>query len=225
MDTLAFRMKTYEKDVAPFLKPDFPGIIRLDAKNFSKFVRKHEFAVFSETIRLTMNIAAKILLKEIQSRICAYTQSDEISILLHRKRPESELWFGGNVQKICSVAASAASVYVSKSLGHDVYFDCRAFSLPHEDVGNYFLWRQRDCYRNTISKLALQHFSHKQLEGKNCSDRIEMLKNKNISTHLPEWAVNGTLISNLCYMGDTSNMIFTYKFFDHILGNDDDEIS
>ena len=57
-------------------------------------------------------------------------------------------------------------------------FDSRAFNIPKEEVSNYFLYRYRDAKRNSIQALARSCFSHKQLEYKNISDMIQMVKEK-----------------------------------------------
>ena len=54
-------------------------------------------------------------------------------------------------------------------------FDSRAFSIPKEEVCNYFLWRQQDSYRNALQMLAQSKFSQKQLQNKNCDEIQEML--------------------------------------------------
>jgi tRNA(His) 5'-end guanylyltransferase len=55
-------------------------------------------------------------------------------------------------------------------------FDARVFVIPDiTDVYNYFLFRQQDCTKNSISMAASANFSHKVLEGVNGSDKQEML--------------------------------------------------
>lgn len=51
------------------------------------------------------------------------------------------------------------------------------FLNPKDEVGNYFVQRQKDCIRNSISMTAQNVFSHKQLHGKSQVDCKEMLKN------------------------------------------------
>lgn len=61
-------------------------------------------------------------------------------------------------------------------------FDARCFSIPKEEVCNYFLWRQNDCVRNSIQMVAQANFSHKQLQNKSCNELQEMLwQEKNIN--------------------------------------------
>jgi tRNA(His) 5'-end guanylyltransferase len=56
------------------------------------------------------------------------------------------------------------------------FFDARAFTIPDQvEVHNYFVWRQKDATRNSISMAAQAHFSHKQLLNKNTNEMQEML--------------------------------------------------
>lgn len=57
----------------------------------------------------------------------------------------------------------------------EALFDCRAFNLPVHEVENNLIWRQQDCVRNSINSVGQANFSHKQLQGKNCSEVQEML--------------------------------------------------
>jgi len=55
-------------------------------------------------------------------------------------------------------------------------FDSRVFIIPEaEEVANYFIWRQQDATRNSVSMAAQSMFSHKQLQGKSGSEMQEMM--------------------------------------------------
>lgn len=54
-------------------------------------------------------------------------------------------------------------------------FDSRVFNIPKEEVCNCLIWRQKDAIRNSIQGLGQKHFSHRQLEGKSCSQIQAML--------------------------------------------------
>jgi hypothetical protein len=54
-------------------------------------------------------------------------------------------------------------------------FDARCFSIPKEEVCNYFQWRQMDCVRNSIQMVGQANFSHKELQNKKNEDIQEML--------------------------------------------------
>lgn len=56
-------------------------------------------------------------------------------------------------------------------------FDARFWVIPSAiEVYNYFLWRQRDATKNSISAAAQSMFSHKLLEKKNSLHKIDMMK-------------------------------------------------
>lgn len=59
-----------------------------------------------------------------------------------------------------------------------ITFDARAFILPKEEVCNYFIWRQKDGYRNAVNSLAQTLYSHKELQGIGVEDLIEKMKNE-----------------------------------------------
>jgi tRNA(His) 5'-end guanylyltransferase len=130
-----------------------------------------------------MKGAASYLCRQLSGVQLAYVQSDEISLLLvDYKTLQTQPWFDNRLQKMCSVAASTATyafnlLFQSKfpDILVPALFDCRAFNLPKEEVVNYFVWRQQDATRNSISSLAQANFSHKQLHGKNQAGMQDML--------------------------------------------------
>jgi tRNA(His) 5'-end guanylyltransferase len=55
-------------------------------------------------------------------------------------------------------------------------FDSRIMIIPEsEEVVNYFIWRQQDATRNSISMAAQSMFSHKELQGKSTSNMQDMM--------------------------------------------------
>jgi len=145
-----------------------------------------------------MQRTAMALCEDISSAKFAYGQSDEISILLTDYDTfQTEQWFGGKVQKMVSVASSIATARFNLEIAYMVadipedartikgalwydkmgkaMFDARVFSIPEDDVVNYFLWRQQDATRNSISMLGRSKFSHSQLMNKSCDQIQEML--------------------------------------------------
>jgi tRNA(His) 5'-end guanylyltransferase len=55
-------------------------------------------------------------------------------------------------------------------------FDARVFIIPfHEEVVNYFVWRQQDATRNSISMAAQSMFSHKELHKKSTDEMQELM--------------------------------------------------
>lgn len=72
--------------------------------------------------------------------------------------------------KLCNIYESASE--------KGAMFDARCFSIPKEEVCNYFIWRQMDCTRNSINMVAQTNFSHKELQGKSCNEMQNMLLTK-----------------------------------------------
>lgn len=62
-------------------------------------------------------------------------------------------------------------------------FDSRAFILPEHEVVNYFIWRQQDAVRNSIESCARSMYSHKELHKKNCTQMLQMMKEKGVDWH------------------------------------------
>jgi len=184
-NSLGDRMKAYERAAERYFTRRIPLCLRCDGNCFHSWTRGLE-RPFDNNLRLCMEYAAYSLCSEISGARFAYTQSDEISILIvDYQELNTEPWFAYRGNKVESVAASictagfntAALKYLPEHVKRKdlAYFDARAFSLPKEDVTNYFLWRQEDCSKNSISSLAQAHFSHKELHEKNSSDKQDML--------------------------------------------------
>lgn len=205
---LGDRMKeNYEKRSRNFLTRRTPVIMRLDGKAFHT-VTKGMDRPFDETLNKLMRQTTIKLCEEIQGAKAAYTQSDEISILItDYDKFTTSAWFDYSMQKMCSVAASIATaefnegfrvVYPKKK---NAYFDCRVFNIPKEEVNNYFIWRQKDFERNSIQLCGQAYFSHKELHKKSCNQiREKLLEEKDLNWWMLEdkWK-NG----NFCKKGNT----------------------
>ena len=165
---------------------DTPVIVRLDGKNFKRITKNFD-KPFDASFRGTMAQLAKQLAIT-SGATMAYTQSDEITLVLSKRREQSSIWFDGKYNKIVSLSASYASVWfgeIANELGlyeklpanDPVVFDSRAFMVPSKmDAVKALIQRQQDCVRNSVSMAARNYFSHKELHGKSISDRITMLK-------------------------------------------------
>lgn len=200
-DSLGDRQKQYEDSFRITLPNRMPVLIRLDGKSFSSLTKPLSKPINIPFVNL-MNDVASYLCENIQGCQLSYLQSDEISLLLNNyKEYDTQPWLGNNLQKITSVpAAWASSIFTSLSTQvfgkmKVIAFDARAWLLPKEDVNNYFLWRQRDCTRNSISMLAQSLYSHKELIGKNSSDKQELCFQKGINwNNLPTFQKRGRCI-------------------------------
>ncbi|MBG0818265.1 tRNA(His) guanylyltransferase Thg1 family protein [Planomonospora sp. ID82291] len=182
-DTTALgdRMKGYEHVTRGVLPRRTYTIIRVDGRAFHTFLA-HADRPFDEAVVEAMNAVAVALCGQAQGAVFAYTQSDECSLLLTDFASRTtQPWFGGVIQKIASISAAVASVAFNQAYGYHyddacAVFDARVFTLPDAvEVANYFLWRQRDCVRNSITMAAQARFSHRQLQGVTTEQMQEML--------------------------------------------------
>ena len=203
-DDLGVRMKTfYEKIPKTKLMRRTPVAIRIDGKAFHTFTKGFQ-KPFDEVLIKSMQETMKYLCENIQGCVLGYTQSDEITlILVDYKKLTSSAWFDYEVQKICSIAASMATMAFNKffrdNVGDYLYenyddqyladyiktlqnavdkgamFDARCFNIPKEEVTNLVYWRQLDASRNSIQMVGQACFSHKELQNKSCNDIQDML--------------------------------------------------
>lgn len=205
-DDLGVRMKTfYEQIPKTKLMRRCPVALRIDGKAFHTFTRGFQ-KPFDEVLIKSMQETMKYLCENIQGCVLGYTQSDEITlILVDYKKLTSSAWFDYEVQKICSIAASMATMafnkffannvgdyctytYEREDNSHEEYehilslaidkgamFDCRCFNIPKEEVTNLIYWRQLDASRNSIQMVGQANFSHKELQNKSCNEIQDML--------------------------------------------------
>lgn len=167
--------------------------------------------VFEET--------CKKLLELVQGSVCIYSQSDELSILITDfKYLDTEAQHDNNLTKLISDLSSFTSnifnYYLYKIFKSEPYelqacFDVKINIYPEDEVNNYFVWRQNDCCRNSLSKFSRNFFPQKKLLNKKKNDMHEMLHliGKNWTKDLPDWAKNGIFVTR-----NQENKIITYKY-------------
>ena len=203
-NSLNVRMKeNYENRAKTYLTRRCPVIIRLDGRSFHTFLKGFK-KPYDEIFHSAMNATMKYLCENIQGCKIGYTQSDEITLFLtDYESLASDAWFDYNVQKMCSIAASMATLAFNRILEGEIYnygrkrlssnfdeeyygtvrkkiavgamFDARVFNIPKEEVTICFVWRQKDATRNAIQMLGQTYFSQSQLSGKSNSDIQDML--------------------------------------------------
>lgn len=177
-DALGDRMKGYEAATRYILPRRCWTICRIDGRAFHNLLRDAD-KPFDTDFANAMDWLAKDMCQEadMSGVVFAYTQSDEISILMQDfESTGTQPWFGGVIQKIVSVAASEATRLWSGKRWPAASFDARVFTLADQiEVANYFIWRQRDAVRNSISMAAQAVFPHKQLHGLNGGQLQEKL--------------------------------------------------
>ena len=120
-DDLGNRMKTfYEQIPKTKLMRSTPVIIRIDGKAFHTFTRGFK-RPFDEVLIKTMQETTKYLCENIQGCVLGYTQSDEITlVLIDYQKFETSAWFDYEIQKMCSISASMATMAFNKIFAKNV---------------------------------------------------------------------------------------------------------
>ena len=184
------------------LLPTIPVIARLDGRAFHTFCTGLR-RPFDERFSNLMIDTTSFLVSE-TGALCGYTQSDEISLVWVAGSLKEQIFFDGRLLKMVSVLASMTSAYFTKHL--EVFlpekqdmlamFDCRVWNVPLDyEAANYFIWREGDATRNSVSMAAQSKFSHKALHGKGRSEMHEMLFQKGINWNdYPQHFKRGTYV-------------------------------
>jgi tRNA(His) 5'-end guanylyltransferase len=199
-DSLGERMKTYYETIPKTrLMRRTPVAIRIDGRAFHTFTRGFQ-KPFDEVLGNAMVRTMEYLCQNIQGAKLGYTQSDEITILLtDYDTLETDAWFDYEVQKICSIAASMATLAFNTFFKNEVdkfyynhcsredllfekhyqpyrdaqykgaMFDARCFNIPKEEACNLIYWRQLDATRNSIQMVGQANFSHNELQCLSCN--------------------------------------------------------
>ena len=137
-DDLGNRMKTFYEEIPKTkLMRRCPVICRIDGKAFHTFTRGFK-RPFDDVLIKTMQETAKYLCETIQGCALAYTESDEISLLLiDYQRFKTSAWFDYEIQKMCSISASMATMAFNKFFEVFIKEEYYIFSNEMLENGDY----------------------------------------------------------------------------------------
>lgn len=118
---LDIRMKTYYEQIPKIkLMRRCPVICRIDGRAFHTFTKGFK-RPFDDLLIKTMQETAKYLCENVQGCVLAYTESDEISLLLiDYQKLDSDAFFDYEVQKLCSIISSMATLVFNKYFSGNV---------------------------------------------------------------------------------------------------------
>lgn len=199
------KIKKIENLFDQYVLPENYIIVRLDGKGFSKFT-KDKLKLnkpFDERFHEAMKATTLHLFKSGFKILYAYTQSDEISLLIAKE----DFTYSRKVRKINSILAGDTSAFFSLYFNTLAIFDSRTICIANkETIIDYFCWRQEDAYRNALSgycywTLRNQGISSKvatqQIDGLSISDKNELLFQNGINfNELPSWQKRGVAFYN-----------------------------
>ena len=142
------------------LLPNTPIIVMLDGKNFSTLIKNNFRKPFDDDFINMMNKTAQFLCNNVQGVKFAYTQSDEISLLItDYDTPETDTPFGGRICKLQSILASLATCEFNRQfmLYHLNKLKDEMNEYPTEDI-----WDMKsEVVFDFIEKMKLAQFDCK----------------------------------------------------------------
>lgn len=204
-DTLGDRIKTYENVTRHYLMPNMPVIVRIDGRAFHTYTKQKwcQFP-YSHILIACFHKATLRVCEETSNVVFAYHQSDEVSFFLkdYERRAQQQV-FQGNIQKIASTFASKFTAHFNQYIREELpgvenlrlaEFDARIFNLGIHEVTNYFIWRQKDWEKNSVTQYALSFFSHNQLMNANTKIKHDMIHDAGYPSWntLDNWLKHGT---------------------------------
>ena len=151
--TLGERMKEYEKVSRGYLMKRIPVVIRLDGCHFHTFTKGLD-KPYDKILMKIMQETMKALCEDIQGCVLGYTQSDEITlVLIDYQNLNTSAWYDNQIQKMCSVAASLATLAFNKCWSKEVdkFYEDYLFT-DNKDVSDYRRWQLLDkkCNKATF---------------------------------------------------------------------------
>lgn len=205
--TLKTKCKELQKATDYRIDSEKPILVHLDGRSFSSLIKRKFKQPFDDDFIRLMNETARYLCDEIDGVRIAYVQSDEISLLITKENPKSNIIFGGRLCKMQSIFASLATSKFNQ-LAHHYFmknyiecvgvenlssdeladftlelplyqFDCKVWNVDTmNEVMAWFLYRNIDCTRNSREGAAQYYFPHKELEGLTSIEQIALLLEK-----------------------------------------------
>ena len=165
-------------------------VVRVDGVGFTKLLHPYKKkAAFDSDHREAMILAAVETIKRMSGFLVAYVCSDEISfIMTDMLNEKAQHWFGGRIQKLCSVIPSSVSVVYSTLMSSykgkliTGIFDAKVIDLyygwnPEKYINN----RLFNNLNNQTLQLHTFHFGAKKSQGLSLHRAQESLFEKEIT--------------------------------------------
>lgn len=165
-------------------------VVRVDGVGFTKLLNPYKKeAAFDNDHKEAMILAAIETIKKLPGFLVAYVCSDEISfIMTDMLSDKAQHWFGGRIQKLCSVIPSNVSVVYSALMSNykdkliTGIFDARVLDLYYGwTPEKYINSRLFNSLNNQTLQLHAFHFGAKKTQGLSLHKAQENLFSKEIT--------------------------------------------
>lgn len=197
-DDLEQKMRALEYFHTAKVLPDTWIILRVDGHSFSRFTEQRFEKPFDQRFHDLMFQTSSALVEHLNG-VYAYTESDEISVLL----PPAWDLFSREHEKLVSLSAGIASAAFTLGIGAPAHFDSRVWIGVNPGlVIDYFRWRQADatrcalngwCYWTLRKNGLTVNQATQSLIGKTVAYKNELLFQNGINfNNLPSWQRRGS---------------------------------
>ena len=178
--TLKEKCREYQKRRDYHVDTDKFIIAHIDGRSFSKMIKNKFQKPFDRDFINMMNETASYLCAMVQGVHLAYVQSDEISLLIKKNTPESDVFFGGRLCKMQSIIASLATakfnqLMAAKTIQNNMY---EITLMDFEDTEDT-VYSPSDCV-DTVLNMALCQFDCKVWDVDTANDAMAWLLFRNI---------------------------------------------
>ena len=173
--TIKEKCKQYQKLRDYCVDTDKYIIAHIDGRSFSKMIKNKFRKPFDRDFINMMNETASYLCAMVQGVHLAYVQSDEISLLIKKNTPESDVFFGGRLCKMQSIIASLATAKFNQ-LYMINYFKKREDKNPFYEERHY---TTSECV-DTIANFPLCQFDCKVWDVDTANDAMAWFLFRNI---------------------------------------------
>lgn len=170
IDKMGDRFKAYENCYRIYLPKRQAVIVRVDGRAFHSFTKG--FArPYDIVFAVAMHQTALKLAENISSCKFAYTQSDEITLVLtDYENINTEPWFSNNLQKIVSISAAMASIFFKESFNKSIEEEYVDHYLNGKigDEKYQLLMKHSEAYNNKLCVFDSRAFIIPREEIVNC---------------------------------------------------------
>lgn len=173
--TLKDKCREYQKRRDYHVDTDKYIIAHIDGRSFSKMIKNKFNKPFDRSFINMMNETASYLCAMVQGVHLAYVQSDEISLLIKKNTPESDVFFGGRLCKMQSIIASLVTAKFNQ-LYMINYFKKREDKNPFYEERHY---TTSECV-DTIANFPLCQFDCKVWDVDTANDAMAWFLFRNI---------------------------------------------
>lgn len=189
----------------PKLYPNIPFVVNISGRGFSKLTQLMD-KPFSETFIKAMIYSMEKLQLEIENTVFSYSFNDEIIFVV---KPNQNVWFDGDCQKISSICSSLASIHFYEfSLENNLQisglpiFGCNTYNVSTtNDILDFLIQKQFDAINISVYNACYYSLIENNTKQKAKSILLNLSLNEQISLLKTQFNIDYTEYSSSYKLG------------------------